>query len=257
MINFAQLLIEGTGLSLPGFFVLCGVSFLGSFIAAALGLGGGVLVLATMAQLLPPTVLVPIHGVVQLGSNLSRVVLTLRHALTSIIPPFVLGSMVGAAVGAQFVVALPKQLLQVVMGLFILTSTWAPQFQSPSVGKLKFFVVGGLTTLVTMFVGGTGALVSAFVAPACTERRQFVATHAFVMSIQHAWKVIAYGLLGFAFGPYLPLLAGLVVFGFVGSYVGRLLLNRLPERIFRISLKMILTLLSLHLVYTALGGNAG
>jgi len=37
--------------------ILCGLSFLGSLIAGALGLGGGVLVLATMANLLPPTVL--------------------------------------------------------------------------------------------------------------------------------------------------------------------------------------------------------
>lgn len=257
MNNFVQILIEGTGLSLPGFFLLCGVSFLGSFIAAALGLGGGVLVLATMAQLLPPTVLVPIHGAVQLGSNLSRAFLTLRYTLTSIIPPFIVGSIVGAAVGAQFVVALPKQLLQVLLGLFILISTWAPKFQGNSVGRVKFFVVGGLTTIVTMFVGGTGALVGAFVAPACAERRQFVSTHAIVMSIQHGFKLIAYGLLGFAFGPYLPLLAGLLAFGFIGSFIGRMLLNRLPERIFRIGLKTILTLLSLELLYTSLRGSFG
>jgi len=257
LFNVLQWLIDGTSLSVPGFFLLCGVSFLGSFIAAALGLGGGVLVLATMANLLPPTVLVPIHGVVQLGSNLSRAALTLRHTLMPVIPPFILGSVVGAAVGAQFVVALPKQLLQIVMGLFILASTWAPKIQSSSVGKAKFVAVGGLTTLVTMFVGGTGALVGAFVAPACSERRQFVGTHAAVMSIQHAFKVIAYGMLGFAFGPYLPLLAGLVAFGFIGSYVGQLLLNRLPERVFRISLKTILTVLGVQLLYTAFRGLIG
>jgi hypothetical protein len=53
------LLLDGTGLALWSFALLCGVSFLGSFIAAALGLGGGALVLATMALFLPPAVLIP------------------------------------------------------------------------------------------------------------------------------------------------------------------------------------------------------
>ena len=256
MSEWMQLLIEGTNLSPSNFILLCSVSFLGSFIAAALGLGGGVLVLATMANLLPPTVLVPIHGVVQLGSNAGRAALLLRHTLWSIIPPFLAGTIVGAAVGAQFVVALPKAALQTVIGLFILFSTWAPKLQSASVSKLKFVIVGLLTTIVTMFVGGTGVLVGAFVGPACPEKRQMVSTHAVVMTIQHAAKVLAFGLLGFAFGPYIALLVGLVLFGFVGSYVGRMVLNRLPEMVFRHALKAILTVLSLRLIYTAVFGGA-
>jgi uncharacterized protein len=73
---------------------------LGSVIAGALGLGGGVLVLATMANL-SPTVLVPIHGVVQLASDLSRAVLSWRRTLMSIVAPFLIGSIIGAALGAQ------------------------------------------------------------------------------------------------------------------------------------------------------------
>ncbi len=138
------------------------------------------------------------------------------------------------------------------IAVFILISTWAPKFQSASTGKVKFFVVGVLTTIVTMFVGGTGVLVGAFVAPACPERHQFVSTHSVVMTAQHGLKVITYALLGFAFGPYLALLVGLVLFSFIGSYAGKLLLHRLPERTFRVVLKVKLTLLSLQLLFTAL-----
>lgn len=251
------MLIGGSNLSLSGFFVLCGVSFVGSFIAGSLGLGGGVLVLATMAQLLPPMVLVPIHGVVQLGSNLSRAVLSLRHAMMSVVAPFLVGTIIGAVIGAQFVVTLPKYLLQLVIASFILASTWLPNLRSRSTGKVKFFVVGVLTTIVTMFVGGTGVLVGSFVAPACPQRHQFVSTHAVVMTIQHGLKVITFGLLGFAFSPYIALLVGLVSFSFVGSYVGKLLLNRLPEQTFRVALKTILTALALQLFYTALRESLG
>lgn len=250
MNHLLELFTQGTNLSPAGFLVLCGVSFLGSLIAGALGLGGGVLVLATMANLLSPTVLVPIHGVVQLASNLSRAVLSWRQTLMSIVAPFLIGSIIGAALGAQVVVALPKYLLQIVIAAFILASTWAPKFQSASTGRIKFFIVGVITTVVTMFVGGTGVLVGAF-APACQGRHQFVSTHSVVMTIQHGLKIVSFAVLGFAFGPYVPLLVGLVLCSFIGSYAGKLALNRLPERLFRIALKTTLTILSLQLLYTA------
>jgi len=253
--SIVELLIAGTGLSFTGFFVLCLVSFLGSLIAGALGLGGGVLVLATMANLLPPMALVPIHGVVQLGSNLSRAVLSWRQTLMSIVTPFFIGTIIGAAVGAQFVVALPKSLLQLLIAVFILASTWLPNLQSKSAGRVKFFFVGIVTTIVTMFVGGTGVLVGAFLAPACPERHQFVSTHSVVMTIQHGLKIITFALLGFAFGPYIALLIGLVSFSFIDSYAGKLLLNRLPERIFRVALKATLTVLALQLLYSALSAG--
>lgn len=251
-----QLLIEGTTLSVSGFIVLCLVSFLGSLIAGALGLGGGVLVLATMANLLPPMALVPVHGVVQLGSNLSRAMMSWRQTLMAIVTPFFVGTIIGAAIGAQFVVALPKSLLQLIIAVFILASTWLPNLQSKSAGKVKFFFVGIITTIVTMFVGGTGVLVGSFVAPACPERHQFVSTHSVVMTIQHGLKIVTFVLLGFAFGPYLALLVGLVTFSFIGSYAGKLLLHRLPERVFRVALKATLTVLALQLLYSAIRGIA-
>ena len=72
------------------------------------------------------------------------------------------------------------------------------------------------------------------------------------MTIQHGLKIVTFALLGFAFGPYIALLIGLVTFSFIGSYAGKLLLNRLPERNFRVALKATLTVLALQLLYSAL-----
>ncbi len=253
----AALLLDGTGLALWSFLLLCGVSFLGSFIAAALGLGGGALVLAVMALFLPPAVLIPVHGTVQLGSNFGRAALMRSHILTGIVPAFLIGTLLGAAIGVQLVIALPISLLQAVLAAFILYSTWAPKFRASEPGKKTFFGVGVLGAFVTMFVGATGPLVAPFAAAASDQRQQVVATHAALMTIQHGLKVIAFGVVGFAFGPYLPLLAGLLGCGFAGTYVGRLLLHRLPERAFRIGLKAILTAIALRLLYGAASAGFG
>ena len=46
--------------------------------------------------------------------------------------------------------------------------------------------------------------------------QQVVATHAILMTIQHDHKILTFGLLSFAFGPYITLLAGLFAFGLAG-----------------------------------------
>jgi uncharacterized membrane protein YfcA len=244
-----DLLTQGTGLTVWSFFGLCAISFVGSFIAAALGLGGGILVLAVMALVLPPSVLIPVHGVVQLGSNLGRTLLMVRHVLYLVVPAFIVGACIGAVVGARVVLALPLWLLLALLAVFVLYGTWSPGFRSTKPGRGKFFAVGAVSSFVTMFVGATGPLIAPFVSAACDERRQVVATHAMLMSVQHGIKVLAFGLLGFAFGPYLPLLLGLLAFGFLGTAVGGQLLAKLPEHVFRWGLRMILTVLSFRLFY--------
>ena len=58
-----------TVLSATGLVLL---SFLTSAITASLGLGGGLILLVALASFLPPLVVIPIHAVVQLGSNFGR-----------------------------------------------------------------------------------------------------------------------------------------------------------------------------------------
>ncbi len=254
---FVALLLDGTGLALWSFLLLCGVSFLGSFISAAMGLGGGALVLAAMALFMPPAVLIPVHGMVQLGSNGGRAALMRSHILLEIVPAFLIGTILGAAIGVQLVIALPIAVLQGVLAAFILYSTWAPKFRASNPGRRTFFGLGALVAFVTMFVGATGPLIAPFIAAASGQRQQVVATHAALMTLQHGFKIIAFGAVGFAFGPYLPLLASLLGFGFAGTYAGRHLLNRLPERAFRIGLKAILTAIALRLLYGAINAGVG
>lgn len=52
--------------------ILLVTSFLTSLISGALGIGGGALLLTVLATLLPPAALIPVHGVIQLGSNVGR-----------------------------------------------------------------------------------------------------------------------------------------------------------------------------------------
>ncbi len=252
--SFIEFVTDAPGLTVSVFVLMCAVSFIGSTMATTLGLGGGALVIAVMALFFPPAALIPLHGVVQLGSNIGRACLMRRQIVGHLIPVFALGSVVGALAGAKLVIALPVALLQMVLALFIVYAAWAPGFRGGKPSRRKFFAVGIMGSFVTMFVGATGPLIAPFAASISADRRVVVATHAALMSFQHGLKIIAFGVLGFAFWPYLPFLAAMTVFGFFGTLFGRNILNRLPERIFRIGFRITLSLLALRLFYGALAG---
>ncbi|MFO1504066.1 MAG: hypothetical protein U1F39_09665 [Steroidobacteraceae bacterium] len=58
---------------------LIALSFLTSLITATFSLGGGSLMIIAMTLVMPPVVVVPIHGCVQLGSNTGRAFALREH----------------------------------------------------------------------------------------------------------------------------------------------------------------------------------
>ncbi|MBL1241007.1 MAG: TSUP family transporter, partial [OCS116 cluster bacterium] len=67
-----------------------------SAMTVAFGLGGGVIMLALLVNFLPVTVVIPVHAVIQMGSNTSRAVLMRKHIVWPIFIYFFFGAIVGA-----------------------------------------------------------------------------------------------------------------------------------------------------------------
>ena len=244
-------LTESTSLDILSLAIMCAVSFVGSFIAASLGMGGGLLVIATMASFLPPQVLIPLHGIVQLGSNAGRAVIMRSHILKSVIPPFLIGTMIGVAIGVNLTMILSTALLQLMLGVFVFYATWGAKLNATHFGTKSFFGIGLFGALATMLVGATGALLAPFAAVS-KKRQEVIATHAAMMTVQHGFKIIAFIFMGLAFSPYIPLLIGMLVCGFAGTWVGKYTLDILPEQTFRIGFKSIITFLALRLIYSGI-----
>ncbi len=79
-----------------------------------------------------------------------------------------------------------------------------------------------------------------------------MSTHAACMTIQHLLKVIAFGFLGFVLTQWLVLVAAMIVSGLLGTWMGRGLLQRLPEQTFRQIFMAMLTVLAVRLLYKAI-----
>jgi len=242
------------GISLLTALTLCGISFFTSALTAAIGLGGGLALLSVLASLLPPLAVIPVHGLVQLGSNSGRVLIQRAHIGWAIVAPFAAGAALGALAGGQAVFALPPDVLKGVLGAFILVMLWGPKPKFDAGRAWVFALAGAVSSFITMFVGATGPFVASVLSPARMTRHQLVATHAACMTLQHGLKIAVFGLLGFAFGPWLALIAGMVAAGFAGTILGSRLLSRLPERGFRMAFNGVLSVLALNLIYRAVVG---
>ena len=101
-----------TSLDSLGFALLIGISALSSFITASIGIGGGMIMLAVLAQALPINAVIPVHAVVQLGSNSGRAVMLSKHISWKLLVYFAAGSLIGALVGGQLVIKLPIDILR-------------------------------------------------------------------------------------------------------------------------------------------------
>lgn len=235
------------GLSALAGLILVAASFLTSFTTAAMGIGGGVALLSVMAVMLPSGAIIPVHGVVQIGSNAGRFLLMRRHVLWWTLLPFALGSAAGVLLGGYLATRMPPSAVELGVGLFILWTLYAPM---PALGRLAMPVGGFVSSTLTMFFGATGTFVASLVKATKPDRLRQVATHAALMSLQHGLKVAVFGLFGFAFGAWLPLALAMIAAGFAGTLAGRSVLMRLDERAFQFGFTLVLTLLALHLVWS-------
>lgn len=230
---------------------LMAVSFAASLITAAFGIGGGVVMIAVLASLLPPVALIPVHAVVQVGSNAGRALIMRAHIDWPTWGVFLIGTVVGIAVGGVLVIDLPPTLIQIGIGLFIL---WSIFLKPPSVFRHSAWLAGGVSSVLTMFFGATGPFVSAYLKTRGYDRLGQVAMQGACMTAQHLLKVVAFGVLGFAFGPYLVLIGGLIAFGFLGTIAGRRILLRIDEALFKKVLNAILICLALRLIWAGASG---
>ena len=221
------------------------VSFITSFISAIVGLGGGVILLGIFALVLDPIAIIPVHGVVQAASNAGRLITLIGRVHTPIIIPFMLGSLFGATMGGFTFAQINPNFIKLFVGLFIILTVLK---LFPAIKTKHLALVGVVSSFLTILVGGAGSFAAAVVNSIRLEKLAHIATLAFMLLIQHFMKVIVFGFLGFAFAPYASLIGFMVLSGFMGTLLGRLVVVRLDEEIFRKVLNIFLICLAIKLI---------
>jgi uncharacterized membrane protein YfcA len=244
------LLPDAISVATAGFLVIA--SIFTSAVTAAFGVGGGIMMLVLMGLFMPVAALIPVHGVVQLGSNAGRAFHMRKSTIPSMILPFAAGGIIGALAGGSVVTDLPEALLKTILAIFIVVLTWVKLPPLPAAKSPLVFAIGGaVSTALTMFIGATGPLVAALMAKAFDTRQQVVANSAVAMAIQHVLKVVVFGVLGFNLAPWLPLALAMIASGYLGTMIGARLLENMDEARFRFWFRIGVTILAVELLRRA------
>jgi uncharacterized membrane protein YfcA len=219
-------------------------------LSGVLGMGGGVMLLGLMTALLPAAWVVPLHGVVQLCSNLTRTLVFLHHVRWSIFAIYAAPMLGGVTLAAYLWSGAHLGWFKPTIGFFILLFLLWRRFK-PVLRNLPLWVyapLGFAAGFLTLFVGATGPFIAPFFLRDDADNETVIATKAVCQSLGHALKIPAFLALDFDLAPHLPLLAGMIVAVILGTFAGRWLLGKISKRRFVMLFEVLLALIALYLV---------
>ena len=241
--------------------ILIIAAFITSSISAVLGMGGGIILLAIMAIIIPNGYMViALHGIIQLISNSTRTYVFKDYLKNNLIKEFLIGSLFGAAISALIILFLIKfynvesaseikvDFLKPMIGFFII---WYLFLKGPKKKKeaKSFIKVGSISGLASIFIGATGPLIAPFFLDSNLNKENIIANKAACQMITHLTKIPLF-LFFFNvnyFNEY-KLLVPLIIAVFIGTNFGKKILSFIPEKIFIKIFKSALFLIALKLI---------
>lgn len=232
--------------------LLGALSFTTSTIAGVLGVGGGMLLIALLPNFLPINAIIPLHGLTQMSSNVSRALFSFRSVEWTVLPQFLLGSLLGVAFFASLLYVISLTYVPLFIGLYILLNLWSKAFSNYIQKYESYFVAGFFQTGLSLIVGATGPLTMTLLLKDFKDKHKVVATGAMLMSFTHLAKLFIFTLFGFMFIDYLGILSFMIIGAIAGSYLGTALRHRVEGKKFLFVLKILLTLLALKAIITTL-----
>ncbi|MFT4571268.1 MAG: putative membrane protein YfcA [Hyphomicrobiaceae bacterium] len=224
-------------------------------LSGMVGMGGGVTLLAIMAATMPPPLVVPLHGVIQLFSNGTRAFLFLRHVHHRIFAFYMIPAGLGVFVGARWYVGSSLPWFKPVIGIFII-GYLATVVRKPAAVRMPvwgFAILGAVTGTAASLIGATGPLIAPFFLRDDITKEEVVATKAAVQVVTHLAKLPAFFALGFAYGAWALELVPLCVAAVAGTMMGKRLLTRMDAEVFRRFFMVVLLAIAVHLIASGIG----
>ena len=225
----------------------------GAALSSAIGLGGGVLLLAVMLGFMDPLEAVPIHAVMQVVANGSRGYVLRKAVASYALRPFLVLLVPGAVAGYFLARVTPTEAAQIGIALFALLASWWPAALAATTkilgsGRRAFLWLGAVSGVLQIPVGAVGPVIAPVVRRELGDRTTTVATFSVFQLLGHFIKLGVFVVAGFAWFDWWAL----CVFGSMGSIVGVWLgakiLKRESERTFGWLFRMGLTLVAIYVI---------
>ncbi|MFI5267256.1 MAG: TSUP family transporter [Chloroflexota bacterium] len=220
-------------------------ALIASTLAAIAGFGGAAVLLPVLVWAFGVRDAIPILTVAQLVGNGSRVWFNRRELVLPVVGWFAIGAVPLAAAGGFLFATAPAPALRRVLGAFLLLTVVYRHTsfgRKAHVGLRGFAAIGGVFGFLSALLGSVGPLMAPFFLAYGLIKGAYIGTEASATVIMHVVKISVYG--GFSLfsltSVFTAAAIGLVMVA--GSYIGKHVLERVPEHVFPVLIETVLIL---------------
>jgi uncharacterized membrane protein YfcA len=215
--------------------LLAGAAFVASTLAAVAGFGGAAVLLPLLVLFFGVRDAIPILTVAQLIGNLSRVCFNRRELELRVVGWFALGGVPAALVGGFLFASAPLSFLTRLLGVFLIGVVLYRHIGKRTTRRLPlraFAPIGAVFSFLSALLGSVGPIMIPFFMAYGLVKGALIGTEALATVVMHVTKLAAYGSTAVltTTGVTIGLILGSIMI--VGSFVGKKILDRLPERVF-------------------------
>jgi uncharacterized membrane protein YfcA len=234
------------------FSILAVAAFVAATLAAITGFGGAAVLLPMLVFVFGVREAIPILTVAQLIGNGSRVWFN-RHELDlRVVAWFALGGVPMALIGGFLFAHAPLAALTRALGAFlilIVVLRHLPKLSAFRPPLKSFALIGAASSFLSALLGSVGPLMAPFFLAYGLVKGAYIGTEALSTVVMHVAKLVAYH--ESAILPLHAVLSGLALGPIMvaGSFAGKRVVDRLPERIFLLIID--LTLLAAGVLFLA------
>ena len=232
-----------------------------SSISAVIGMGGGIILLAIMAIIIPEGYMViALHGAIQMFSNGTRTFIFRNHLKKQLLWEFLQGAIIGLSLSTIIIYAITQyydvssasqikfEFLKPIIGIYIIWNLYLKGPKKKKKNKL-FRVVGLIGGISSVFIGAAGPLIAPFFLKDSLHKKNIIANKAACQLISHFGKIpIFIYLFDVNYVNEYNVLIPLAISVYIGTNIGKKLLEFIPEKIFKIVFKICLTIISIRLI---------
>jgi len=215
--------------------LLAGGAFLASTLAAVAGFGGSAVLLPALVLVFGVRDAIPILTVAQLIGNLSRVCFNRREIDLPVVGWFALGGVPAALVGGFLFASAPLTFLTRLLGIFLIAVVvhrHAGKASALRVPLRGFAILGAAFSFLSALLGSIGPIMIPFFLAYGLVKGALIGTEALATVVMHVTKLVAYESTAILTSRSITVGLALGSIMILGSFVGKKILDRLPERIF-------------------------
>lgn len=227
------------------------IAWLAATISGSAGFGGALILLPILTNIVGVKAAVPILTIAQLLGNMSRAWFGWREIRIKPVLLFILGAIPTAIIGAILFVSLPKQYINIGIGILLIVVVIMRRIKLFDFKINELFLIpgGALVGFLSAVAGSAGPLGAAFFLGLNLPAIAYVSSEAVTAVTMHITKTVMYnkyaliGLHDLLLGMFL----GLAMI--IGSWTGKKLIQKFSREKFLLLVEVLMVISGLQLIF--------